>query len=163
MALLHSDVRKILDILEHAKHLDHLEITIGDYVLKAGKTQPLEPTVVAKQLSTDTNHAPSPVEPHTVAAKRTKQKPQEVPDGMFALHAPMAGTFYLTPSPNEPAFVKVGDTVAKGDTLCLVEVMKMFNSVPAPLDGTVHQIVATHGQTVAMGETILILDPEAAL
>ncbi len=74
----------------------------------------------------------------------------------------MAGTFYATPSPDEPPFVSEGSIVTKGDTLCLVDVMKMFNAIAAPIAGRVHRITAAHGTPVATGDLLMILAPEGA-
>jgi acetyl-CoA carboxylase biotin carboxyl carrier protein len=165
MSLSHNDVRKILSLLDEAKHLDHVEISIGDYVLRAGKSalSRIYGHAVAPPAASAENQKVSALDAQTKRPDNVaSQKPQGnvVPDGMIALRSPMAGTFYLKPSPDEPPYVQEGTTIVEDDTLCLIEVMKMFNSIEAPVSGRVHKIIATHGQPVALDEVLMTLDPE---
>jgi acetyl-CoA carboxylase biotin carboxyl carrier protein len=70
----------------------------------------------------------------------------------------MVGTAYLSPEPGAPPFVKVGDTVAAGQTLMVVEAMKTFNPIPAPRAGTVTAILVADAQPVEYGEPLVILE-----
>ncbi len=155
MQLSHADVRRVLEILEQSRHLDHIEITLGDYTLKAGKT-PADPA--PRQVQADETALPQQIEPPAPGPGKPVVS-AEIPDGMIAIRAPMAGTFYTTPSPQEPAFVSDGCVVKKGDTLCLVEVMKMFNTIATPDAGVIHHIVAVHGQPVARDAILMIINP----
>jgi len=83
----------------------------------------------------------------------------EVPEGLVAVRAPMVGTFYLRPSPDQPPFVAVGSTVQADDTVCLVEVMKMFNTVKAGVTGTVERIVVENGKPVQHDQIVLLIKP----
>ena len=74
-----------------------------------------------------------------------------------AVKSPMVGTVYLQPQPDAPAFVKVGDTVAEGQTLMIVEAMKTMNPIPAPRAGKVLEILAVNGQPVEFGEPLAII------
>ena len=75
-----------------------------------------------------------------------------------AITAPMVGTAYLQPDPNAPAFVQIGDTVKKGDTLLIIEAMKVMNQIPAPKAGTVRQILISNGAPVEYGEVLMIIE-----
>lgn len=75
-----------------------------------------------------------------------------------AVTSPMVGTVYLSPSPEDPPFARVGDTVRAGQTLLLVEAMKTFNEVKAPRAGTVTQIAVATGQPVEYGELLAIVE-----
>lgn len=75
-----------------------------------------------------------------------------------AVTSPMVGTAYLGPEPGAPSFVKVGDRIAKGDTLLIVEAMKVMNQIPAPRGGTVKQIVVANGSPVEFGELLMIVE-----
>ena len=68
--------------------------------------------------------------------------------------APMVGTFYTAPSPDQPPFVKVGDRVKKGDTLCLIEAMKMMSELPAPCDCVIEEVLKASGELVAFEEPL---------
>lgn len=75
-----------------------------------------------------------------------------------AVTAPMVGTVYLAQSPEDPPFVKAGDTVREGQTLLLIEAMKTFNEVKAPRAGTVQSIAVASGQPVEFGEVLAIIE-----
>lgn len=68
--------------------------------------------------------------------------------------APLVGTFYAAPDPSSPAFVKPGDTVKKGQTMCIVEAMKMINEVPAPFDCVVEKCLVADGELVGFGQAM---------
>jgi acetyl-CoA carboxylase biotin carboxyl carrier protein len=82
----------------------------------------------------------------------------QVPEGMTAIRSPMLGTFYRTPAPDQPAFVREGDRVASNDTVCLVEVMKLFNTVTTPVAGRVHRILAEHGKLVQHDQILMLIE-----
>ena len=75
-----------------------------------------------------------------------------------AVTSPMVGTAYVAPEPDAPAFVEVGDAVKKGQTILIVEAMKVMNPITAPADGTVKQIMVTNGQPVEFGEVLVVIE-----
>lgn len=74
-----------------------------------------------------------------------------------SVSSPMVGTAYLSPEPSAAAFVKVGDRVAKGQTILIIEAMKVMNPIPAPHAGTVTQILVQDGQPVEFGEPLMVI------
>jgi acetyl-CoA carboxylase biotin carboxyl carrier protein len=76
------------------------------------------------------------------------------------VESPSVGLFWRAPSPGAPPFVEVGQTVAAGDTVAIVEVMKLMNHVAAPVDGVVTGILVENGASVEFGEPIVVIDPE---
>jgi len=74
-----------------------------------------------------------------------------------AVKSPMVGTFYRSPSPDAKAFVEVGDTVAVGDTLCIIEAMKLLNEIEADKAGVVKKILVDNGQAIEYGEPLFII------
>ncbi|TDN58023.1 biotin/lipoyl-containing protein [Paraburkholderia sp. BL10I2N1] len=168
MGLSHADVRRILDTLDRAEQLESLEIKVGDYLLQARKpgAAPLAAhftdSSVALSIGASSSGAPSatpkPVSPSDFAAAEAPAQPDAVPEGMTAIRAPMVGTFYLTPKPDAPPFVAVGSDIKVGDTVCLVEVMKMFNSIESTVSGKVHRVVARHGQLVQHDQILMLID-----
>ena len=70
----------------------------------------------------------------------------------------MVGTAYLSPEPGAPAFVKVGDTITEGQTLCIVEAMKTMNQIPAPKAGTVKRILVEDGAPVEFGAPLMVVE-----
>lgn len=99
--------------------------------------------------------APSPR-----SAPRQSTAEIAIPPGMTAIRAPMIGTFYRAPAPHLPPFVQEGATVKADDTVCLVEVMKLFNTIKAGVSGTVMKIVAQNAATVAKDEVLIIIEPQ---
>jgi len=84
-------------------------------------------------------------------------------NGLVAIEAPMVGVFYRAPEPGAPAFVEVGDTVVGGQTLCLLEAMKLFNELKAEAAGIVRAIHAENGQPVEFGQVLFELEPVSAV
>ena len=74
-----------------------------------------------------------------------------------AVNSPMVGTVYMAPQPGVPNFVAVGDNVNAGDTLCIIEAMKVMNPIKAPKSGTVQQILVENAQPVEFGETLVVI------
>lgn len=92
-------------------------------------------------------------------------KPQEAPaaainENFFKVESPIVGTFYRKPSPDSEAFVKVGDTVKKGETLCIVEAMKLMNEIESPVSGKVEKILLSDGAVVEFGEVLFLINPD---
>jgi acetyl-CoA carboxylase biotin carboxyl carrier protein len=94
----------------------------------------------------------------TAAVQQAAASSAEAPGHPGAITSPMVGVAYLTPEPGAPAFVSVGQTVATGETLLLIEAMKTFNQIKAPRAGTVTRILVSNGAPVEYGEPLLILD-----
>ena len=99
--------------------------------------------------------APQPSVDDPAVAAQQEAAPQE-PTGT-PVSAPVVGTFYAAPSPESPAFVRPGDTVSKGQTLCIIEAMKMLNEVPAPCDGVIEACCATDGALVGFGDILFTI------
>ncbi len=100
--------------------------------------------------------AAAPAAPAAVGAEAlgvTHEAPQPAKEGTLVL-SPTVGVFYSAPSPDARPFVEVGDQVKKGDTLCIIEAMKLMNEIPAELDGTVAEICVGNGQVVEFNQPL---------
>jgi acetyl-CoA carboxylase biotin carboxyl carrier protein len=162
MDLTYSDVENILKLVDSAEHLDEIEIVYNGFRLRAVRgngiassppTPPLGAVVAATpgpSLGATTPAAPR-------AAARADNKP--IPAGVTVVRAPMVGTFYRAPAPGDPPFVEVGHKVRADDTVCLIEVMKLFNSIRAGVDGTVVEIRAENGALVEHNEPLILIAP----
>ncbi|WP_406229949.1 acetyl-CoA carboxylase biotin carboxyl carrier protein [Nocardia sp. NBC_01009] len=159
MNLQHADVRRILELLDTAEHLDSLDLRIGDVVLQARKPGAAALSALPVELPTAAPAVKTPIPATAASAAVNSPAPSEVPDRMLAIRAPMPGTFFRTPAPDQPPFVEEGQQVDMSATLCLVEVMKMFNSVAAPVAGRIHSILVEHGQAVEQNQILMIVDP----
>ena len=100
--------------------------------------------------------APAVAAPAAVAAATAAPAAEGPAAG--SVSSPMVGTAYLSPEPNAAAFVKVGDRIAKGQTILIIEAMKVMNPIPAPHAGTVTQILVQDGQPVEFGEPLMIIE-----
>lgn len=117
---------------------------------------------VARQISvTATVAAPAPAAAHTAAAPAPESNTAPaapVRAAGDAVNSPMVGTVYLQPQPGAPSFVKVGDSVAAGQTLMIIEAMKTMNPIPAPRAGKVVEILVSDAQPVEFGEPLVIIE-----
>jgi len=107
--------------------------------------------VAAAPLATAASAAASPAE----APAEVSADPASLPG---AVTSPMVGTAYLQPEPNAPSFVSVGDKVAEGDTILIIEAMKTMNHIPAPASGTVKRILVADGDAVEFGAPLMIIE-----
>ncbi|XP_019193945.1 PREDICTED: biotin carboxyl carrier protein of acetyl-CoA carboxylase, chloroplastic [Ipomoea nil] len=101
--------------------------------------------------------APPPVPGPAQAPLPQKTKPSE--SSLPPLKCPMAGTFYRSPGPSEPPFVKVGDKVQKGQVLCIIEAMKLMNEIEADQSGTIVEILAEDGKPVSVDTPLFVIKP----
>jgi len=111
-----------------------------------------------KRIRVNSGHAAviqAPVVAAPAAAPAAAAKPEGPPAG--ALTSPMVGTAYLSPEPNAAPFVKAGDRVNKGQTVLIIEAMKVMNPILAPTSGVVREILITDGQPVEFGEAMMII------
>jgi acetyl-CoA carboxylase biotin carboxyl carrier protein len=163
MPLSHTDVRRILEILDSAAHLESIDVTVGEFELharKPGASSALRER--APQAATNASTAATPAASATAVVAASPAAPEvltDVPEGLVAVRSPMVGTFYLRPSPDQPPFVAVGAAVQGSDTVCLVEVMKMFNTVKAEVSGTVERIVVENGKPVQHDQIVMLIKP----
>lgn len=97
--------------------------------------------------------------PVAAASNGVAAGPQEEYGNCVKVESPIVGTFYRRPSPDAEQFVKEGDVVSKGATLCIVEAMKLMNEIEAPTSGRVVKVFSADGQVVEFGEVLFLIDP----
>jgi acetyl-CoA carboxylase biotin carboxyl carrier protein len=102
--------------------------------------------------------APAPAAPQTKAEKTAADKILNVTRGHI-VKSPMVGTFYRSPSPGAKSFVEVGQTVKQGQTLCIIEAMKMLNQIEADASGTIAEILVENEQAVQFDQPLFVIDP----
>ena len=146
-------VKKLIELLEESG-IAEIEITEGDDSVRisryptSGYAAAAQP--VAVQAPAVASSAGAPVAAPVAAPESS------APRG-HAVTAPMVGTMYTSPSPTADVFIKVGDTVAVGDTVCIIEAMKMMNQIEADVAGTVLAIEAQNGDPVEFGQTLIVI------
>jgi len=145
-------VRKLADILTDTG-LSEIEVEHGTLKIRVAKTLTAAPVTYAAA------QAPMAAAPFAApaAAPVAAEAPASVRRGE-EIKSPMVGTVYLQPQPESPAFVKVGDSVAAGQTLMIIEAMKTMNPIPAPRAGKVVEILVGDGQPVEFGEALVLIE-----
>lgn len=143
-----NDVKQMIDAF--TKNDCIAELSWRDFSIK--RYSSTAPTQVLAQ---------TPTAPATIPV--VKEEPAQTPtqsddDKYHTLESPMVGTCYLAPSPDSDNFVEVGQRVAAGDTLCLIEAMKMFNKIKADTSGTIKKILVTDGQAIEFGQALFKID-----
>jgi acetyl-CoA carboxylase biotin carboxyl carrier protein len=154
------DLKLIKNILELISESDVNEVSLeeGDFKIKVKKQGEVH------QVSYTQPAAPQPVaQPKAPAQPQQKPAPAEgtesgenQPEGE-TVTSPIVGTFYISPSPDSDPFIKVGDKVSKGDTLCIVEAMKIMNEIEAEFGGTVQKILVDDAQPVEFEQPLFII------
>ena len=149
-------IKKLIDLLEES-NLAELEIKEGEEVVRLSRVpKGAAPMVAAAPAVAPQAAAPAPVAAAPVAAAPEAATADALPAG-HVIKAPMVGTFYASASPGAPAFVKVGQQVKAGDTLGVIEAMKMFNQIEAEVAGTVQAILIENGQPVEFDEPMFVI------
>ena len=129
-------LKKLIDLVEESG-IAEIEVTEGEEKVRITRT------------------------PHNAAAVYAAPAPAAAPAGRDLSNAqksPMVGTFYRAPSPSSPAFVEVGQTVKAGDTLCIIEAMKLMNEIEAEKSGVIKEILVENGTPVEYGEPLFIIE-----
>lgn len=132
-----DNIKALIDLMEE-RTLAELNVRDGDKEVHITRHLPQTPQAVV---------APTPVATPTVEPKVTKSGKTE--------NSPMVGVFYVAPSPNDPPFVKVGQQVEAGDTLGIIEAMKIMNPLEATQSGTIAEILVQNGDVVQYGQPII--------
>lgn len=162
----YEQVKELIELFEKTD-LNDMEVRLGDAAvrLNRGPAQPAMPMVYPGMMpvmpqSTVTENmaavaapatASAEQETETVSAAKENQKSEE---DTQLVTAPIVGTFYQSSAPDQPPFVKVGDTIATGDVVCIIEAMKFMNEVTSEVSGTITEVLVEDGQFVEFGQEL---------
>jgi acetyl-CoA carboxylase biotin carboxyl carrier protein len=146
-------IKKLIDLLEES-HLAELEIKEGEEVVRLSRVP--KGTAVAAPAPVAVAAAPVAAAPAVAAPAAEALAANALPEG-HVVAAPMVGTFYASSTPGAAAFVKVGQQVKAGETLGIIEAMKMFNQIEAEVGGTVKAILVENGQPVEFDEPMFVI------
>ncbi|WP_075793296.1 acetyl-CoA carboxylase biotin carboxyl carrier protein [Massilia putida] len=151
------DLRKLKTLIDLVAESDiaELEVTEGESKVRIVKSSaiPQNQMVMVPQQGVQQYSAPAMPAPAAPAA--APAAPSE-PTG-HVVKSPMVGTFYRSSAPGAPAFVEVGATVKEGDTLCIIEAMKLLNEIDADASGTITKILVENGQPVEFGQPLFVI------
>ena len=151
-------VKKLIELLDNSD-VDEIEIHEGEESVRIARRR--EPLSAPVQIY----HAP-PVQPSAPAPgaaarpEAAQEEEDQLPPG-HVVTSPMVGTFYQASSPGSKPFVSVGQKVAPGDTLCIIEAMKILNQIESEVAGEVKVVIAENGSPVEYGEPLLVIDTDA--
>ncbi len=145
------DLRKIKTLIDLVQQsgIDELEISEGEERVRISRGRPAGPA-----------HAMAPVQvvaPPAEAAPAAAPAEPAAPEG-HAVKSPMVGTFYRSAAPGAKPFVEIGQAVKAGDTVCIIEAMKLLNEIESDQDGIIKVILAENGQPVEYGQPLFILE-----
>jgi acetyl-CoA carboxylase biotin carboxyl carrier protein len=172
--LTYGDLMQIVDLIKSSEGFSEFHMKVGEIELhlrRAGGEGPHAGTVPAvaptAAPAAATQAAPTaavqqatPSTKLAAAAKAAPAAAANFPPGSVIIKSPMVGTFYRRPEPGAKPFVEVGQKIAADTTVCIIEVMKLFNSIPAGKAGTVTHILVDDGAPVESGQLLIVIDPK---
>lgn len=140
------------ELMRHAAEqgLSKVTVTEGNFSITVENT-PVEATASTAAVPAAPAAAPA-------AAQESATQPEEESYSGTVVSAPLVGTFYAANAPEEPPIVSVGDTVTKGQTLCIIEAMKTMNTIESPCDGKVQKILVTNGELVEYHQPLIVIE-----
>ncbi len=145
-------VKKLIELLDESG-IAEIEITEGEESVRISRYSQHAPVVAA---------APAPVPAHTsaplAAPVTAPAAAAEVEEDGYEVTSPMVGTYYAASSPGAAPYVQVGDRVNEGDTLCIIEAMKMMNQIETDVAGVIKSIRVQNGEPVEFGQTLFVID-----
>jgi len=145
-------VKKLIELLEESG-IAEIEITEGEEAVRISRYQPNIPAPVAMMPAP----AAAPAPAIAAAAPEAEAPAADTGPSGHKVLSPMVGTFYRSPSPEAEPFVKVGDQINAGDTLCVIEAMKMMNQIEADASGKVLSVEIESGQAVEFGQPLFVI------
>lgn len=146
-------IKKLIELLE-SSGIAELEVKQGEESVRISRHGPAVSYAAAPAAAP----APAPTVA-APAAESTAPAPADAASNPNALRSPMVGTFYRSPAPGASAFVDVGQTVKAGQTVCIIEAMKMLNQIEADRDGVISQILVENGEPVEYDQPLFVIDP----
>ena len=147
-------VKALADILDEAG-LAELEYETSDVSVRLSRVTGAAPVAPVAKVAAP---AAAPAAAAPAAAPAPASDSADAASHPGAVTSPMVGTVYVAPEPDAPSFIEVGGTVKKGQTLFIVEAMKVMNPITAPADGTVKQIFVQNAQPVEFGEVLVVIE-----
>lgn len=161
--LTYDDLLRIVELIKSSERFSEFRLKVGDIEIElrrrgaAGTPAPTVPSPLTTAPLVDPVPAGRQAE-----APRASVEPRAAAtwaEGSIVIRSPMVGTFYRAPEPGVPPFVEKGQAVEPGTTVCIVEVMKLLNSIPAGAYGTVAQVLVDDAEPVEAGQPLIVLQP----
>ncbi len=151
-------VKKLIELLDESG-IAEIEITEGEESVRISRYAQGAPVTVSAPAPAPAPMAAAPAAPAAApAADAAPAAPAAAEEDGYEVTAPMVGSFYSSSSPGAAPYVQVGDKVNEGDTLCIIEAMKMMNQIEADVSGTVKSIRVQNGEPVEYGQVLFVID-----
>ncbi len=152
------DLRKLKTLIDLVAEsgIAEIEVTEGDDKVRIVKHPNLPPAAAAPVVTIAAPPALAPAAASATAQPAAASAAPEAAAGQ-SVKSPMVGTFYRSPSPDAKPFVEVGQSVKPGDTLCIIEAMKLLNEIEAEIGGTIREILVENGQAVEYGQALFVI------
>jgi acetyl-CoA carboxylase biotin carboxyl carrier protein len=153
------DLRKLKTLIDLVAESDiaELEVTEGESKVRIVKSSAIPTNQVVMMPPQGMQHYAAPAAPAVAAAPAAAAPAAAAEPTGHVVKSPMVGTFYRASAPGAAAFVDVGETVKQGDTLCIIEAMKLLNEIDADVAGTITQILVENGQPVEFGQPLFVI------
>jgi len=148
-------VKKLIELLDESG-IAEIEITEGEESVRISRYSQNAPAAVPVAAPVVASEPPPTPAAAPVAAPIVA--PAEPEEEGFEVSAPMVGTYYAASSPGAAPYVQVGDRISEGDTLCIIEAMKMMNQIESDVSGVVKSIRIQNGEPVEFGQTLFVID-----
>ena len=163
--LTYDDLLQIVELIKSAEAFSEFHLKIGDIELDLRKADggagaPSLAIASSPPLAVDAAVSAKPSSGPTGQIPAAARVPIDVPAGSVTITSPMVGTFYRSPEPGAKPFVEVGQRVSPDTTVCIIEVMKLMNSIAAGCEGTVTQVLVNDAEAVDAGQLLIVIDPE---
>jgi acetyl-CoA carboxylase biotin carboxyl carrier protein len=150
-----SQLREILKILDETD-IEELNLKSDDFELNVRKGN--APQIITQTVSAASLES-APVAPPPVTSTEAPTATPAAEKDWVEVTSPMVGTFYRSPAPDEDPFIEVGDKIRQGQTLCIIEAMKLMNEIEAELNGEVMEILVENAQPIAFGDPLMRVKP----
>jgi acetyl-CoA carboxylase biotin carboxyl carrier protein len=159
--LSYKDLLEIIRVVEASPEFSEFKLEYGDIKINLRKSS-AGVTPTSDSLDDSADVKPKIVQVTALpeeSIKEAKSPRSTVPEGMIGIKSPMVGSFYRSPEPGAPPFVEVGSKVNPDSIVCIIEVMKLMNSLPAGIDGTIAEILVSDGDPVEYGQVLVLIKP----
>ncbi|AFY36775.1 biotin carboxyl carrier protein [[Leptolyngbya] sp. PCC 7376] len=164
MAINLQEIQELLNAIGQT-NVTEFELKTDDFELRVSKgTVVAAPTIIPQDMTT----AMPVIAPTPVAIPTAAPAPAPTPEALansgidekwIAVTSPMVGTFYRAPAPGEDSFVSIGEHVGLGDTVCIIEAMKLMNEIESEVSGKVVRIEVEDGEPIEFGQTLMLIEP----
>lgn len=158
------DLEQIRSLLDVVGSTDITELTIesGEEKITIKKQQTVLASTVELPLMQQRREQGPATQTQGVAEQDIRSQNEEESNGkgLISITSPMVGTFYRSPSPAAPPFISIGDVIAPGQTVCIIEAMKLMNDLPSEISGRIVKVCVESGTTVEYGQPLFMVNPK---